>query len=176
MKGKISTIAAVLTLGASAAISGSALAADAIGNASVVIQNQAITLTPVLGQDLNFGTVLPFGRNGTVTVWENGTHQASNAHIADTNGISTSGFTVSGVNSAPYAITLPANNTVTLTSNVDPADTMTLTGFRRTGVNDQRVLDANGDATFSVGATLNVGANQPAGTYSGTYTVTVSYN
>ena len=176
MKGTFRNLTALAAMGLIVGASGSAVAADATGNASVAIQNQAITLIPIVGQDLNFGTVLPFGRTGHVTVWENGTHQASNAHIADTNGISTSGFTVSGVNSAPYAISLPASNTVTLTSNVDPADTMTITGFIRTGYTDQRVLDANGDGTFSVGATLNVGSNQPAGTYSGTYTVTVSYN
>ncbi len=33
-----------------------------------------------------------------------------------------------------------------------------------------------GDDTFSVGATLNVGATQASGTYSGTFDVTVIYN
>jgi hypothetical protein len=30
--------------------------------------------------------------------------------------------------------------------------------------------------SFGIGARLNVGANQPAGTYSGTYVVNVQYN
>ncbi len=33
-----------------------------------------------------------------------------------------------------------------------------------------------GSDTFNVGATLNVGATQAAGTYSGTFDVTVNYN
>ena len=33
-----------------------------------------------------------------------------------------------------------------------------------------------GSDTFNVGATLNVGATQAAGTYSGTFAVTVNYN
>ncbi len=33
-----------------------------------------------------------------------------------------------------------------------------------------------GSDTFNVGATLNVGAAQVAGTYSGTFAVTVNYN
>ncbi len=33
-----------------------------------------------------------------------------------------------------------------------------------------------GSDTFSVGATLNVGAAQASGTYSGTFPVTVNYN
>lgn len=36
-------------------------------------------------------------------------------------------------------------------------------------------LDTLGLATLYVGATLHVGANQPAGAYSGTFTVTASY-
>ena len=34
---------------------------------------------------------------------------------------------------------------------------------------------AGGSDSFNVGATLNLGANQPAGNYTGTYTVTVEY-
>ncbi len=33
-----------------------------------------------------------------------------------------------------------------------------------------------GSDTFNVGATLNVGATQASGTYSGTFAVTVNYN
>ena len=56
---------------------------------------------------------------------------------------------------------------------------MTLTNFTH---NSLGTLPAAGSETFQVGATLNVGTNQPAGTYStanggGTpYTVTISYN
>ena len=42
------------------------------------------------------------------------------------------------------------------------------------GVNPK--LPAGGSDTFNVGATLNVGATQAAGTYSGTFAVTVNYN
>ena len=37
-------------------------------------------------------------------------------------------------------------------------------------------LSGGGSDTFNVGATLNVGATQAAGTYSGTFDVTVNYN
>jgi hypothetical protein len=37
-------------------------------------------------------------------------------------------------------------------------------------------LDAAGEASFAIGADLQVGKNQPAGDYTGTYQVTVSYN
>ena len=37
-------------------------------------------------------------------------------------------------------------------------------------------LPPGGSETFNVGATLNVGATQASGTYSGTFAVTVNYN
>ncbi len=37
-------------------------------------------------------------------------------------------------------------------------------------------LSGSGSDTFNVGATLNVGASQAAGTNSGTFAVTVNYN
>jgi hypothetical protein len=36
-------------------------------------------------------------------------------------------------------------------------------------------LDADGSETINVGATLYVGANQPTGTYSGSFAVTFNY-
>jgi hypothetical protein len=53
---------------------------------------------------------------------------------------------------------------------------MTVTSFARSGGSTQRNLDAAGNDTFNVGATLVVGANQPSGVYSGTFDVTVAYN
>ena len=37
-------------------------------------------------------------------------------------------------------------------------------------------LDALGNQTLTIGATLNVGANQAPGDYSGSFSVTVAYN
>ncbi|HBC79095.1 MAG TPA: hypothetical protein DCZ51_10735, partial [Bacteroidales bacterium] len=70
-------------------------------------------------------------------------------------------------------ITLPAAAT-TITSG---ANTMTVDTWT-SSPSGTGTLSAGGSQALTVGATLNVGASQPAGTYvSGTpFTVTVNYN
>ena len=77
---------------------------------------------------------------------------------------------MTGIPGAPYAVTLP--NSVTISNGTE---TMTVSNFNRSGA-AQLLLDAAGNGTFNVGARLNVGTNQPAGTYAGTFNVTVNYN
>lgn len=138
---------------------------------AVTINNQAITLNNVAG--LNFGTVLPFGRNGSVTVNTLGQGSASNVFLSDVTNVSASEWEVSGVPNAPFAVTLPPNNTVTVTNGTD---TMVVTSFARTGGASNLALDGGGNRSFNVGATLLVNANQPEGVYTGTFDVSVVYN
>lgn len=149
-------------------VSASVWAATDTSTVGVIIENQAITLVNDVG--LNFGTILPFGRNGSVRVNTSGQPTATDAHISDASAITASSWSVSGVPGAPFSVTLPANNTVQVTNGTEQ---MTVTSFTRGG---GLVLDAAGNAGFTVGATLLVGANQPEGTYNGTFDVTVVYN
>jgi hypothetical protein len=88
--------------------------------------------------------------------------------------------TVTGDVLATYNVTIPS--TVNLTSSA--GNTMALNTFTITGDGDSnpsnRLLRNDGTGlgldTFGVGAKLNVGADQPAGTYTGTYVVNVQYN
>ncbi|MBL4673959.1 MAG: DUF4402 domain-containing protein [Arenicella sp.] len=137
------------------------------GQMSATVLAQDITLTQV--ETLRFGTLLPFGRAGTIRIHTNGVTQGVNALSTADGGPSL--WTVEGIGSAPYNVALPASAAVT-----DAAgNNMTVNTFSRSG-GSQLVLDAAGDASFAVGAYLQVGANQPAGNYNGTYQVTVSYN
>lgn len=147
------------------------LAADSdTGDVSVEIQNQAITLTNQTA--LSFGTVLPFGRNGTVTInAATGASSASNVHVAVEG--SNANWSVTGVPGAFYSITLPDNGAVSVTAG---AEAMSVTGFTDSLSPSQQRLDATGNGSFGVGATLQVSANQASGTYTGTYLVTVAYN
>lgn len=57
------------------------------------------------------------------------------------------------------------------------SETMRVNDFwlgNRAGLRDQ-VLDASGQATYFVGGKLRIGANQAAGTYRGTFNVTIEY-
>jgi hypothetical protein len=87
---------------------------------------------------------------------------------------SAASYTVTGNQSATYAITLPANGTVKI-SNGTPAQDMNVRDFT-CSLPLRTSLEASGNGSFTVGATLDVAGSQAAGTYTGTYDVTVAYN
>ncbi len=118
--------------------------------------------------DMDFGTMLTTGTAGTVTVTPAGARSSVDVDLFG--GLpSAASFDVTGAVGQAYSITLPSSatlssggNTMTIdTFNHDAGATPTLPG---------------GSDTFNVGATLNVGATQATGTYSGTFSVTVNYN
>lgn len=149
-------------------LSANAAAQTASSTINVEIESRAITLTNTGG--LNFGRVLPYGSAGIVFVSTNGTGSASNAYISDATNIRASSWAVTGIPGAPFAVTLPTSVTIS-----NGTENMTVTSFNRSGAT-QLFLDAAGNNNFAVGARLNVGANQPVGTYTGTFNVTVNYN
>lgn len=150
------------------ALSANAAAQSASSTVTVEVESRAITLTNNTG--LNFGTILPYGSAGYVFVANNGTYSTSNAYISNATGITASTWSVQGIPGAPYAVTLPTSVVIS-----NGTETMTVSNFNRSGA-VQLYLDAAGGGAFGVGARLNVGANQPAGTYAGSFNVTVSYN
>lgn len=137
-----------------------------------------ITLTKA--SDLAFGQVIALGSAGTVVVSPSGTAYAGGAGQGPTTGTIAS-FNVSGGKSANYQITFtgsatPGQGSVTLSSG---ANTMTasLQSYVSSTATAQGTLSAAaGTQTFQVGGTLNVGAAQAEGAYSGTFTVAVTYN
>lgn len=158
----------LIALGALVAMSGGTevMAASELGTAnSTVVAPIAISA----GTAMEFGTIAPTGSAGTVALAANDATTATN--VDELSGTPAAGvFTVSGGALATYSITLPGS-AVTLTGT--PSGTMTIDNF----VSDAgSALDGSGSATINVGATLNVGASQTAGTYTGTYTVSVNYN
>jgi hypothetical protein len=135
---------------------------------NVEVESRAITLTNLGG--INFGKVLPYGSPGNVSVFSNGTYSTVNSYVSDATNIQASSWAVNGIPGAPYAVTLPTSVTIS-----NGSENMTVTNFNRSG-GVQLTLDAAGNSAFTVGARLNVGSNQPAGIYSGTFNVTVNYN
>lgn len=149
-------------------LSANAAAQTASSTIDVEIESRAITLANTGG--LNFGKVLPYGSAGSVYVNIYGDGSASNAFISDATSIRASSWEVIGTPGAPYAVTLPTSVVIS-----NGSENMTVSSFNRSGT-PQLYLDAAGNYAFTVGARLNVGANQPAGVYAGTFNVTVSYN
>jgi hypothetical protein len=120
---------------------------------------------------LSFGSFVA-GTGGSITVAPGGGRTATGGvvTVGQSASYASGSFRVSGTASATYTITLPDNNTVTLT---DGTHTMALNGFASnppTGT-----LSGGGMQLIQVGATLTVGSGQPPGNYTGTFNVTVNY-
>lgn len=170
---KIKSLISVLLVTGTLLATGNALAQTASSEMAVVIESRAITLQNING--LNFGTILPFGRNGTVSVNLAGAATANNAFLSDVSNVSVSTWAVTGVPGAPFNVVLPSSPQ-TVVNQTNSNFEMTVSNFIRTGNTTNLTLDAAGTQSFAVGATLNVGANQPAGEYIGQFNVTVAYN
>jgi len=80
-------------------------------------------------------------------------------------------FTITGEPTKAITITLPTTD-VTIT---DGTNNMIVNNFQSTPAAGTYTL-TGASTTLNVGADLNVGANQPSGTYTGTFNVSVNYN
>lgn len=140
--------------------------------ASVTASASATVATPIAISEtssMNFGTVVASATAGTAVLSTAGAVTTTGGVTTLASTPSAAAFSVTGQSGQTFSVSLPtsatlssgANNMTIDTFNHSLGTTPTLTG---------------GTATFSVGATLNVSANQAAGAYSGTYAVTVNYN
>jgi len=158
-------VAAALALGVSA----NAATRTATANVRIaIIAPLSITKT----NDLAFGNIVPGATAGTVTI-----NQATGA-ATKTGGVTLFGtanhaasFNITGSGRHNYVITVSAAPTLTRAGGTQ---TMKMTALRLNGATT-RTMAASGTATLTLGGTLAVAANQVAGTYSGTFTVSVAY-
>ena len=121
--------------------------------------------------DLDFGQIVPKQVAGTVTVSSGGGVTASDAFVITPG--SAAVWNVNGLAGEAYSITLPTSVTLLFGGTSNP--NMVVNGFEH-NAGATPVLDAAGNDSFNVGATLNVNADQAPGTYSRTYVVAVAYN
>ncbi len=146
-----------------------AFAATTNGSASVKIL-PVIVLTP--NTVLNFGSIAPTAIAGTVVInADNPAGLGTNVELIS-NGAAGTFSVSSGEPNAGYTAGLPSAN-VELTNSA--GNIITVSNFNFIDGNSSRALSDTGEDDFSVGATLNVEANQAPGTYNGTYTVTANY-
>lgn len=123
-------------------------------------------------QSLAFGSLVA-GSGGSITVSPASVRSASGGVVLVPSGPGAAAqFSVTGDPSATYAISLPANGVVSLTSGANSIAVNTFTS----SPNLTGTLSIGGSQTLYVGATLDVGSNQPSGSYSGSFSVTVNYN
>lgn len=140
-----------------------ASAITATGNATATIR-AAITATQ--DQQMSFGTVSAAASSAVVTLSSAGTRTSTLSYY----GTAAPGiFTITAEPSTALSISF-SNGTLTSSSN-----TMTVSNFTSTSNPASYTTDSSGNLTLNVGADLSVGSNQPSGTYSGTYSVTLNY-
>lgn len=140
-------------------------AADQTGTATAVIR-AAITLTEDQGMD--FGIITPDPAGDVITITPaGGATAASGSSLAGTP--AAGGFTATGTALTAVTISFSTGNTLT-----GPGTAMPLGTFV-TNAGGSPAFDGGGDLDFDVGAQLTIAAAQAAGTYNGSYTVTVDY-
>jgi Domain of unknown function (DUF4402) len=131
-------------------------------------------------RDLDFGRVIPAAVAGTVTISPAGVRSTTNGVVPIGNDFQVARFAGMGTQNQRVRIQVTPN-TITLTG---PGPAMTVTAFtigpaptlQQIGASpNYRIQPADGIFWFTVGGTLNVGANQPGGAYSGTFTATLDY-
>ena len=131
-------------------------------------------------EDLDFGKIIPAAIAGQVTVAPTGARSSTNGIILVGNTHQPASFAGDGTFNQRVDISL-GSNTINLTGpgpsmqvntfviGSTPTAVLTTTPLRF------RIASATGIFQFPVGATLNVGANQPKGTYTGTWSITLQY-
>lgn len=146
-----------------------AIAADATGNASATVL-APLTITERALGGMDFGSVAGDATSATTVVltFLGAASSADGAYVANDGQEGT--FDVTGSGTLGYTISLPGA-AVTLTSG--GGDTVTVDNFIDSKGGTSSLV--GGADSFTVGATLNLSAAQPAGAYTGTYTVTVDY-
>lgn len=171
-------IAAPCALAACAFVPAEALAASGNSSAKQGTAQATIVapLTITAATSLRFGQFAHATTSGTITIDNLGTVTTTGGMV----GANTFTQTGTGRGNATFSVTGNANAAfgVTVSPNVrifNGANQMAVTGFTGNVVNSAAVLDATGNFTLRVGATLNVSANQAVGNYSGTYVLTVTY-
>lgn len=164
----------ILSAAAVAVLASPAMAApgssDTAAGAATAEIVAPITLTHTTGAALDFGTFTTGTTGGTVVVDQAGAGTAFGDVTLVTGSVEAADqFTVAGDPSRTFSIAA-TNGSVS-----NGLATPTLMGFT-TDVAASGALDGSGAASFSVGGTLTVAGGEPAGTYTGSYDVTVAYN
>jgi hypothetical protein len=144
----------------------------------------AVIITPISiteSSALHFGVMAVLaGTPGTCVLSTQGVRTATGGVnlSAQAPAATNAAYDVAGQASTTYAITLPATITVTKAVTLETMTIGTLLARTASAGADglTGTLDGTGADSFTVGGTLSVIAAQVAGTYAGTFDVTVAYN
>lgn len=153
-------------------LGGGAAPALAAGTTSPAKASTLSPLAIVSTQDLDFGTILPGATAGTVTINPNSGNRTFAGSVTAAGGTpQRAEFIGVGQRNVVGVATLGPNPTLTNGAGGSMAATLTMGA----GGAGNFVFPGTGIQNFRVGGTLSVGANQPDGIYSGSFTLTIVY-
>ncbi|MFA6220478.1 MAG: DUF4402 domain-containing protein [Erythrobacter sp.] len=165
----LAVAAATFAVPAAAAPGNTATATDGAATAQIV---SPIAIIHQAGEALNFGIIVPdsaASSNIAITTAGVGSVSSGGAVVVDASAQQADGFDVTGDPSRSFSIAT-TGGTVS-----NGAQTMPFsTSYDSTA--GSGTLSAAGTASFTVGGVLTVGAAQASGTYTGSYSATVTYN
>ena len=151
------------------------------GTATSFVRIQGETRITKL-DDLDFGSIIPGDTGGTVTIANDGNRTVTGSVIALGGNPQAAAFNIT----RRFLLDYPSyqgpqgSDTIELANLADPTETMTLrnftTDFNRTGFFGLPAYFFTNSYDFRVAGTLDVGADQAAGVYRGSFTVTIDYN
>ena len=173
MTSKVSFKLAALGCAGLLLAAGNAQAASTAVTNVVTAATVVAPMTITAASTLNFGTFAGSAALGTVIIPTVAARSATGGvTLIATSAGAASGITVAGANGATFTVVYP-----TTPQNITSGGaTMTISAFNTSLSGDAGTVGAGGSATFTIGATLNVAANQATGVYSGTYPITLTYN
>lgn len=158
------------------ALASVAFATPTFAQASASADASATIVAPISiskNNDMDFGNVATNGAVGTVVLPPTGARTRTGGVTlpVTTGSFAAASFAVAGSGSYTYSISLPTSVVITSGS-----DNMTVNTF--TSSPSPTGALSSGAQTLNIGATLNLIALQPAGTYTSAtaFTVTVNYN
>jgi hypothetical protein len=129
-------------------------------------------LSVVKTDDLDFGGLISAATAGTATINASTDARTTAGGVTPAGGSPTAAhFTAAGRIGAIALISLPAGITLTRGGG---SETMTVSSISSNGAT-LRLFPGTGTIDVAVGGTLNVAANQVAGSYVGTFTVNILY-
>lgn len=160
-----------------ATLPAAAYANQALGNAQLEL---VTPLSFISVDDLDFGRLIPSSTAGTVVLTPAGVRTANNGIVLVGSDFQTAAFAGQGTFNQRVDVSL-GSNSIFITGPGAPMLVNTFvigsspTAILTTNPRRFRIGAANGIFRFPVGATLNVGANQAAGVYTGIWTITLQY-
>jgi hypothetical protein len=144
---------------------------------SASVKGTAVYVVPITiakTTDLNFGIIQIGSTTGTVILTPAGVRSKTGSVtlLSPSGTVQFASFTVSGIPSTTYTISLPSSYTIS-----SGTHNMTVNTFT-SSPSGSGILSSSGSQTINVGATLNVGASQTPGTYTNAsgFNVTVNNN